>query len=441
MDATIEPASADASSIAGAVRAGELASDAPALAAVQAAHRRASLNAFIEVRPPTEEMHARSGSLAGVPVAVKDVFADGERAPTAGSRVAARGLRGQTALVLRRLRAAGAVVVGYTNLHEWGVAMTSTVSAFGPVRNPWDEARIAGGSSGGSAAALAAGIVPLALGGDAGGSIRCPAACCGVVGLKPTRGLVPASGYTGEGCRFDHVGPMARNVADAHVMLEVLAGGRIDVPDVRGIRVGVPRAPFVDDAAPYVGAALDDVVARLARVVDVVEISLPVATDARRAVADVLVHTAALLSDDLADRPDDFDLETLDLLRNAAALTHERRGLIEAATARVTAAWDAALEAVDAVLTPTLPSIAPAASQPAVRLRGRPVDATRAFLEWTASHNVAGVPALSIPCAEHEGMPVGVTLAAARGRDGLVLALGRVVEDAFDRRFANRIAG
>jgi aspartyl-tRNA(Asn)/glutamyl-tRNA(Gln) amidotransferase subunit A len=155
---------------------------AESLARIDAYNDR--LKAFVAVRPegPAEVVRG-SGRLTGVPVGVKDVFVVDDRAPTMGSRVHAAGMRG-TALVVERLRAAGAVVAGYTNLHEWAVGTTSIETATGPIRNPWNTDHVAGGSSGGSAAALAAGLVPAALGSDLGGSIRVPAACCGVVGLK-----------------------------------------------------------------------------------------------------------------------------------------------------------------------------------------------------------------------------------------------------------------
>ena len=169
------------------VRRGDLDPAAP----VEAAFERIDaldpvLNSFIKLRASAStEARAAGGPLGGVPIAVKDVFVDGGREPTAGSRVRPTWLSG-TALALSRLRDAGAVIVGYTNMHEWSLDMTSTVSAFGPVHNPWDPSRVAGGSSKRSTAAVSAALVPGAIGTDAGDSIRCPAACCGVVGFKPT---------------------------------------------------------------------------------------------------------------------------------------------------------------------------------------------------------------------------------------------------------------
>jgi aspartyl-tRNA(Asn)/glutamyl-tRNA(Gln) amidotransferase subunit A len=228
--------------------------DADAVEAVESSLDRidaaGSLNAIVEARPQArDEARGARGPLAGVPVAIKDMFVDGGRAPTVGSRIGGHWLSG-TAEVIDRLRRAGAVVVAYSNLHEWGVGTTSAITATGPIRNPWDSERVAGGSSGGSAAALAAGLVPAAIGTDAGGSIRIPASCCGVVGLKPTWGVVPMAGWVeGEDAPIDHIGPMARSVADVRALFEVLVDRRVERVDPKQITVGVARRHFFDDLA------------------------------------------------------------------------------------------------------------------------------------------------------------------------------------------------
>ncbi|MDQ3646448.1 MAG: amidase, partial [Actinomycetota bacterium] len=192
------------------------------------------LNAFVELCPEAvEATSTATGPLAGVPVAVKDFFVDHGRAPSCGSNVPASWMAG-TAEILNRLRAAGAAIVGRTNLHEWGLGMTSAITATGPVRNPWDLARTPGGSSGGSAAAVAAGIVPAAIGTDAGGSIRCPAACCGIVGFKPTWGRVPMDGFAEAEGELDHIGPLARSVRDVRVVFEALIGAETTTVRVGG---------------------------------------------------------------------------------------------------------------------------------------------------------------------------------------------------------------
>src|SRR5205814_1922306 len=194
-----------------------------------------ALNAFITVTGEQALREAREaeaeiqkgkwrGPLHGVPLALKDLFDTAGGRTTAGGGVFKDRVPEQDAEVVRRLRAAGAVLLGKLNMHEFAYGGTSVASYFGPVHNPWNLERIAGGSSGGSAAAVAAGLCYGALGSDTGGSIRCPAALCGIVGLKPTYGRVPRDGVLPLAWSLDHVGPMTRTVADAALMLETIAG-------------------------------------------------------------------------------------------------------------------------------------------------------------------------------------------------------------------------
>ena len=400
------------------------------------------LNSFIELRASAlDEARTAGGPLGGVPIAVKDVFVDGGRAPTAGSRVRPTWLSG-TAGALRRLRDAGAVIVGYTNMHEWSLDMTSTVSAFGAVHNPWDPARIAGGSSGGSAAAVSAALVPGAIGTDAGGSIRCPAACCGVVGFKPTWGSVPTDGYTGDQGPYDHVGPMARSVADVTLMLSVMAARSFEDVGVDGARLVVARAPFFDEAAEDVRDLVEDAVAALAlRVGAVEEVTMRGLEDAVRGVSDLLALTATRMGETLETRGGDLQPSTLRLLRWGAAAGRSELAALAAARGRVRRRWDATLEDADLVLTPTLPATPPPIANPEVELPTGAASASTAFLRWNAPMNVAGVPSLSLPCGmTRAGMPVGITISGRRGADELVLAAGAAIEDALDRRYVNQIS-
>ena len=227
-------------------------------------------------------------SLLGIPVAVKDNVETAGVRSTAGSRVLAEYVPAEDAPAWGRLRRAGAILLGKTNLHEFGMGATTLNPHYGHTRNPWDTARVPGGSSGGSAAAVAAGMAPAALGTDAGGSVRIPAALCGVVGLKPTHGLVPVRGGIGFGNpTVDHIGPLTRAVADAALLLSLMAG--VDprdpttqaapraadylagarrgaaAPDLRGVRVGVPRDHYFEACHPEVEAAVRAAVAHLER--------------------------------------------------------------------------------------------------------------------------------------------------------------------------------
>lgn len=284
-----EPLSLGIGALRRALKQGELKPSEVAEAALARIAELAHLNAFVEPRESAPAEAAAAGPLAGVPLAVKDMFADRDRVPTCGSRAHGTWVSG-TATVVARLRAAGAVVVGYTNLHEWGVGMTSAATATGPILNPWDQALVPGGSSGGSAAALAAGIVPAAIGTDAGGSIRCPSACCGTAGIKPSRGRIPTEGFVGHGGPIDGVGPMARSVEDVATLFGVMADEALELPDASGLRLGIPRTFFFDDVDPGVAAAVEAGIEVLRGLVaEVREVDLPSAPMASFAVPGLLL--------------------------------------------------------------------------------------------------------------------------------------------------------
>jgi aspartyl-tRNA(Asn)/glutamyl-tRNA(Gln) amidotransferase subunit A len=413
---------------------------------VQASVERArlcqpALNAFTEIVEEAPGVPPPSGPLWGIPVAVKDMFVDNDRIPTAGSQVGGHWLRG-TAVILQRLRAAGAVVIGYTNLHEWGVDCTSVVTATGPIRNPWDLERIAGGSSGGSAASLASGTVPAAIGSDTGGSIRIPSACCGVVGLKPTWGSVPLDGFVDANSPIDHAGPMARTVTDVRAVFEVLADRTCEVVEVGSLRIGIPSGYFFDGLDPSVAAAMSqgiDVLTQLVRSVG--EIDLPGLQDSTSGVASIFVPlTYELLKDDLTQTPEAFQDDTRRLLMAAAQMSSGDRSRGESMRQSAVAAWDTAFSEVDVIVTPTLSKLPPLISECRETLKLGTSAPTVSYLALNAPMNLAGVPSLSLPCGLSGDWTVSMTMSAARGRDDDVLFLGEAFERAVDHRYANRIA-
>lgn len=405
-----------------------------------------ALNSFVELRDaaPDEAAHVdpSSGPLAGVPVAVKDVFAVDDRPPGMGSRVHAEWMRG-TAAVVDRLRRAGAIVLGYTNLHEWAIGTTSTETATGPIRNPWNPDHVAGGSSGGSAAALAAGFAPAAIGSDMGGSIRIPAACCGVVGLKPTWGLVPTAGYVGDGVEIDHVGPMARTVEDVRTLLDVLAPADYSSPAIADLTIGVAEPYFFDDVEPATGdaiAAAVEVISSLVR--RVVRVEVAGVAESRLAVSLIaLPAVARVLGDTVRDRRDEFQPETAQVLALGAEMSEEDRAHGAALRDSVRAGWDDVFRDVDVVLTPTLPAPPALVSEKIVELPSGVASADLSYIALNGPMNLGGVPSLSLPCGStNEGWSVGLSLTAARGRDATVLGIGAALEAALDGAFANRVA-
>jgi aspartyl-tRNA(Asn)/glutamyl-tRNA(Gln) amidotransferase subunit A len=402
-----------------------------------------SLNAIVETRlQAVDEARQAKGALLGVPVVVKDMFVDGDRTPTVGSRIGGHWLSG-TAEVIARLRRAGAVVVAYSNLHEWGVGTTSAITATGPIRNPWERDRVPGGSSGGSAAALAAGLVPAAIGTDAGGSIRIPASCCGVVGLKPTWGVVPMSGWVeGEDTPIDHIGPMARSVPDVRALFEVLIDGGVETVDPAQIKVGIARRHFFDDLDPAFARTIEDAIGYLDDMVaDVREVDVDAVEDGGHAIALLLLpHTANLLKEDLEKRPGDLQPETMNVVMLGASMQESDIEQGRAVREAISIGWEKVFAEVDVVITPTTPAPPPLISEQTYQLRGGVTNADLPNIALNGPMNLGGVPSLSLPCGEADGLSVNVTLTAARGRDAVVLSLGEALETAFGGEYANRVA-
>jgi aspartyl-tRNA(Asn)/glutamyl-tRNA(Gln) amidotransferase subunit A len=412
------------------------------------------LNAFITVTAESALEEARvaedeivhggwRGPLHGVPIALKDLIDTAGVLTTAASALYKDRVPGEDAEVVRRLRRAGAVILGKNNLHEFAYGGSSLVSFFGDVHNPRNAAHIAGGSSGGSAAAVAAGLCFASIGTDTAGSIRLPAALCGCVGLKPTYGRVSARGVVPLSGSLDHVGPLAASVSDAALVLQAIAGhdaldvSSVDVPvedyvsglreSVKNLRVGVPGAHFFDDLDEEVKAAVETALGVIRTLVgEVREIPLDVPTD--RAVQ--LAESYAFHAENVARAPELYQPETLRRIRageeiSAAEYIQRRRELEEARRKACGIFGD-----VDLLGTPTAPMPAPAISA----LKKDPEalrPAELRLLRNTRPFNVWGLPAISLPCGlTKAGLPIGLQIAGPQWREDLVLRLAWAYEQA-----------
>jgi aspartyl-tRNA(Asn)/glutamyl-tRNA(Gln) amidotransferase subunit A len=408
----------------------------------------------------------KDAPLAGVPVALKDNLCTAGVRTTASSSILDTYVPPYDATAVARLEAAGAIVVGKTNCDEFAMGSSTENSAFGPARNPWALDRTPGGSSGGSAAAVAAGLVPLALGSDTGGSIRQPAALCGVVGLKPTYGRVSRYGLLAFGSSLDQIGPLTRTVADAALALGVIAGAdSADATsaaesvsdytaalsgDVRRTRVGVPRALLEGldpDVSRAIHTALDTLARRGATLVDV---ELPHAT---HAIAVYYLVATAEASSNLArydgvrygfrtSRPD--DLRTMYARTRAQGFGAEVKRRIMLGTYVLSAGYydayylkaqqvrtlilrdyDLAFERADVVAMPTSPT-------PAFLIGERAADPLQMYLAdvFTVSANLAGLPAISVSCGfSAANLPIGLQLTGRRFDEATILR----VADAYER--------
>ena len=343
-------------------------------------------------------------------LAVKDLFDTAGVRTTYGSPIFADHVPVASAAAVARLEAAGYTMAGKANLHEFAWGITSENATFGTVPNPLAPGRVAGGSSGGCGAALAAGMVEYALGTDSGGSIRIPAACCGVVGFKPTWGLVPLDGCFPLTPSFDHAGPMARDVAGCERMLEALAPGFAPVDVSLGdLRVGVA---WTERADPGVRARVEAVAEGFERV----EVPWPdgVYPAWWRAIAKV--H-----GERYPPNRDRYDPGIAHKMEIARAVTDEQVAAAVAERERYRERI-AALD-VDLLVTPTVPMVAPPVGIGDLALRGR-------MIELTFPWNVTGSPALALPCGPAEdGLPASVQIVGRPGDDALVLAAGRALSE------------
>jgi aspartyl-tRNA(Asn)/glutamyl-tRNA(Gln) amidotransferase subunit A len=409
------------------------------------------LNSFITVTADSALEEARraeaeiargewKGPLHGIPVAVKDLAETAGVRTTAASKVLERHVPSEDAEVVRRLRSAGAVLLGKLNLHEFAYGGSGVIGHFGPAHNPWNPAHITGGSSSGSAAAVAAGLCYGAIGTDTAGSIRLPAAYCGIVGLKPSYGLVSTRGILPLSWSLDHVGPMARTVTDAALLLQAIAHyDHLDFycqkfppvyypsaieEDCSALRLGVPRN-FWAELDQEIEHAVDAAVALLSRLTaGLKEIDLSHETDRTVVRCEPYVYHQRYLP----AHENDYHPETLRRVRSGAdvsvadyihryrELLHQRREVLHI------------FEQVDLVITPAVPVMPPSFAE----LEASPNDLRAKeliMLRNTRPFNVFGLPSISVPCGfSAKGLPIGVQISGALGSEGVVMGLARLYE-------------
>lgn len=406
-----------------------------------------------------------AGPLTGIPMALKDILSTSGVRTTCGSKILGEYVPRYSAAVVERLFAAGCILLGKTNMDEFAMGSSTENSAFGPTRNPWDLARVPGGSSGGSAAAVAAGMATYALGTDTGGSIRQPASFTGTVGLKPTYGRVSRFGLVAFASSLDQIGPLTQTVEDAAAVLGVIAGHdardstsvNIPVPeyvsalngDVRGLKVGIPREYFSEGMQATVRTSIDAAISRFADLgAEIVDVSLP---NTGYALSTYYIISPAEAMANLArydgvryglscEGSDVFDMFAR--TRESGFGREVKRRILLGTYALSAGYYDAyylkaqkvrtlvrrdfedAFRRVDALLTPTSPTTA-------FRVGERVDDPLQMYLSdvYTVPINIAGICALSLPCGLADGLPVGMQIIGPPFGEETILRLG----DAFQR--------
>jgi len=375
-----------------------------------------------------------AGPLHGVPISLKDII-DMRGVPTTAASAVRRGhVASADAAVVERLRAAGAVIVGKTNLHEFALGPTNDDSAYGPVRHPRDEQLSSGGSSGGSAVSVATGMAWASIGTDTGGSIRIPAAACGVVGLKPSLGEVPTAGVVPLSPSFDHVGPLCRTVADTRLLFDVLTGAPPQpglTPPARGLRLGIPRAYFLEHVDREVAASFERACGRLTQSgVRIETVVIPhVAETAPIYVTIALAEAAEYHASTVAGRPGDYHPTVRVRLEAARYILAEDYLRARRGRRLLIAEVDLAVSGVDALLLPTLPVPAQPVGAATVRIGDWEDSVRNTLLRLTQTFNVTGHPAITLPCEPTPaGLPVGLQLIGARGGTYRLLDVAAALE-------------
>jgi aspartyl-tRNA(Asn)/glutamyl-tRNA(Gln) amidotransferase subunit A len=468
--------------LARAVRAGETSAANAIEAALASAHEIEDLHAFLSLRdgPARREaaevdrrIAAGDGAelpLAGVPVAVKDNIAVAGGPTTCGSRLLEPYVSPFDATAISRLREAGAIVIGKTNLDEFAMGSSTENSAFGPSRNPHDPTRVPGGSSGGSVVAVAAGCVPVALGSETGGSVRQPAAFCGTVGVKPTYGRVSRYGLVAFGSSLDQIGTVGATVEDAALVLSVIAGSDphdatsapepvgdlsagLDDVDLARVRVGWPSEYFGEGLDPAILAACESARDALAEGgAEIVDVSLPhspygIAVYYTVAIAEASSNLARYDGVRYGFREQSSELSSMYLRTRAAFGAELKRRIMlgtyvlsagyyeafygkgTAVRARIRADFEAAFERVDAILTPTTPT-------PAFPIGEKAEDPLAMYLNdiYTVSANLAGIPAISIPWGrtparpDRPALPIGIQLMGPDFAERRLFEIARFLE-------------
>ncbi len=415
-----------------------------------------NINAFITVldQPALAEAAALDAELAagidrgplhGIPIAHKDLFCTKGIRTTSGSMIFSHHVPDHDATVVDRLHRAGTVLLGKTGMHELAYGITSNNPHYGAVRNPNDLERIAGGSSGGSAAAVGAGMAFAAMGSDTGGSIRIPASFCGVVGLKPTYGRVSRFGALPLAFSLDHIGPLTRSVKDAAILLGLIAGHdpndafssrrAVDAylppedPSLKGLRVGFPDNYYLHNVDPEVADAVRAAFYRAESLgAQIVRVPIP-DIDALNSVARVilLVEAAAALRP-YHHRREEFGVDVLALLDQGRLISgidyvdaQRLRGVMARKFALI---W----QQVDCLMTPATPTIAPKIGQTTIQIGTESADVRLATTRFMRGINALGIPALSIPCGHSHGLPIGLQILGPAFSEAIILRLGAALE-------------
>ena len=415
------------------------------------------LNAFITVTAYEARLQAKlldtelaggrdRGPLHGIPIAVKDLFYTAGIKTTNGSAIWRNFVPDYDATVMRKLETAGAVCVGKLNQHECAYGISSTNPHFGAVRNPRNPECIPGGSSGGSGAAVASGMVFMAMGSDTGGSIRIPASYCGTVGLKPTFGRVSRYGCFPLGLTLDHMGPLTRTVEDAAIVLEAIAGpdphdestapaahrtftSQIE-EDITGLRVGIPANFFFSNVEPDVRRGVERAVAAAENAGAVIqEVHVPDPAGLNAVARLILLAEASAVMEPHLHRRGDFGADVLALLDAGRFISATDYVNAQRIRRRMQREWEGLFQTIDVLFTPTTPITAPKIGETTVKVNDVEEDARLASTRLVRGINALGLPAISIPCGQAaDGLPISLQIVGRAWQEKTIVNAAAALE-------------
>lgn len=412
---------------------------------VKKAKQKQSLNALISITEETALQQAEiaerkwqlgnPGRLEGIPLTYKDNFHTKGIASTSGSKIDRNFTPEKSAAVVDSLSKAGGVMIGKNNMHEFAFGITSNNPFYGPVRNPWNTDYTPGGSSGGSGVAVLAGLSVASLGTDTGGSVRIPAASCGLIGLKPTNGLLSQQNTTLISQILDHPGPLTKNVSDAIAMMEALTDSNYSLinpkqENLRGVKVGVPVDFFNEQIEPDVLQGYQDTLMRLEKLgAHLVDVKMPLTDESILRTFTIAIAEGGFSHRERMKNMDDYGDDVRHVMESSASIPAieymnalDRRNAIQAAC-------DDLLEQVDIVITPTTPAQPKPIGQETVHFPGVEEPIFDCMIRYASYFNLTGHPALSLPVGIANGLPVGVQFISGKWKERQLMSIAKVFED------------
>lgn len=388
------------------------------------------------------------GLFHGIPMALKDNIFMQNKVTSMASKIHQQFIPNHDAAVVEKLRQAGVIFTGKLNMHEYAWGITSDSPHFGAVHNPWDTSKIAGGSSGGSGAAVAIGATIASLGTDTAGSIRIPSAACGVVGLKPTFGRVSSYGSFPLAASMDHIGPITKTVTDAAALLEIIAGvdardaNCANVPvenyvdqltgDVKDLVIGINEEFYFNNIDQDVEIAVRQQIQQLVdRGARVENIQLPTLNFAEAALFGTIISESYTLHHDNKEkRPEDFGPDIQGLFQNIPTPSAVDYLQAQQLRRQLLQDFNRAFEKVDVIITPTLPTVANEIGNDFVTINGEQVDVTSAMMRFTGPSNLTGLPSLTVPAGFKHDLPIGIQIIGPAFKEGRILNVGYAIEQA-----------